>query len=118
MNTATTATMLDAEGQRLERRDRALAMSIGHEMTERFFQPLQGADMGDVREQIARAAEHAAYMAIQRERQLHAEDMGALRLWCASRVMEAHLRTTLSQMLVNNANMSDATPNALAGGGG
>lgn len=116
MTTATTAMMLDAEGQRIERRDRALAMSIGHEMTERFFDSSRIEDATDAREQIARAAAHAAYEAIQRERHLHAADMEVLRRWCAARSMESHVRATLAQVLVNNANMSDVTPNTPADG--
>lgn len=70
---------LDLEQMRLEARDRQLAISIGRQMVEDHFKPERIEDMRDVREQVARAAEHAAYEAIQRERALHAEDMAMLR---------------------------------------
>jgi hypothetical protein len=80
---------LDFEGQRLESRDRATALSIGSEMAEKYFEPLGIGDMRDVRRQIIRAAEHAAYEAIQRERQYHAGDMAMLRKWAEAQHFEA-----------------------------
>ena len=80
---------LDMEGQRLEARDRALALSIGAEMTEKYFEPESVEDMRDVRRQIRSAAEHAAYAAIQKEREMHAGDMAALRKWADVRLAEA-----------------------------
>ena len=90
--TATAAMMLDMEGQRLERRDRAIAISVGREMVERYFKQDAIEGMGDVREQITRAAEHAAYEAIQKEREQHLHDIEALKAWMQVRATEALLK--------------------------
>jgi hypothetical protein len=88
--TATEAMMrLDMETDRIGRRDRALAMSIASEMVEKYFEPTAVEDMRDVRRMIIRAAEHAAFSAIQKERELHAGDMAALRQWSEVRWVEA-----------------------------
>ncbi len=50
-------------------------------MVDRHYNPDRIENMRDVRIQIARAAEDAAYEAIQKERALHAEDMRLLQAW-------------------------------------
>lgn len=87
--TATAMMQRDMETDRLSRRDRALAMSIASEMVEKYFEPAGIEDMRDVRRQIINAAEHAAYEAIQKEREFHAGDMSALRKWSEAKWAEA-----------------------------
>ena len=62
--TAAQIQMQSHEERRIEMRDRQVAMSVGAEMVEQFFKPADIQDMSDVRNQIARAAEMAAYHAI------------------------------------------------------
>jgi hypothetical protein len=88
--TATGMMMLDHEKMRIEARDRAVAISIGAEMTERYFQPAAILDMNDVRRAITEAAQMAAYTAIQKERELHLGDMATLKAWMEVRAAEAY----------------------------
>lgn len=76
-DTTATRTALDYEANRLEHRDRRTAMTIGrecalaHQGTRRFDDA--------VRALVERTAQEAAYLAIQRERAHHAEDMAMIR---------------------------------------
>jgi hypothetical protein len=90
--TATEMVMLDMEERRIEARDRQVAMSVAREMVDRFFKPDEIEDMSDVRRQIINAAEFAAYTAIQKERELHAHDMAALKAWADVRWADAVLK--------------------------
>lgn len=100
--TGTEAMMrLDMETDRLSRRDTALARSIGAAMAEKYFEPLAVEDMRDVRRQILQAAEHAAYEAIQREREFHIGDMAALRQWSEAKWADA-LATVPAQRIEPN----------------
>lgn len=87
-----TAMKIDFEANRLAARDRAVAISIGQQMAERYFDPLRIEDMRDVRQQVTRAAEHAAYEAIQKERSLHAEDMLLIKAWFDLRMADEMTR--------------------------
>jgi hypothetical protein len=91
--TATEMMMLDLEGQRLEMRDRQVAVAVARKVVEEHFDPGRIENLDDVRRAIAMAAEFAAYEAIQKERELHAGDMAALKSWADVKWADALLRT-------------------------
>lgn len=90
--TATEAMMLSSEENRLAIRDRAVAVSIASKAIAENFDPARIETMRDAERQAVRAAEQAAYEAIQKERELHAGDMAALEAWSKVRWAE-HLLT-------------------------
>jgi gamma-glutamylcysteine synthetase len=90
--TAIEIVMRNSENVRIEHRDRAVALSIGAQMVDEFFKPESIEDMRDVRQQITRAAEMAAYHAIQKERELHAADMALMKHWMETRFLDDILK--------------------------
>lgn len=90
--TATEIMMASYETDRLMIRDRAIAMSATKKAMEEHFDTLKILDMADARRQAARAAEQAAYDAIQAEREHHAGDMAMLKS-----ILDAHLTLHLAK---------------------
>jgi hypothetical protein len=108
--TATEVMMLDMEGRRVEMRDRRVAMAVASKVVEERFRPEEIQDMRDVRRLMIEAAEFAAYEAIQKERELHAGDMAALRAWSDVRWAEAIAKPTVNQIGLIPENQPKATP--------
>jgi hypothetical protein len=90
--TATAIAMLNSEGQRLEMRDRRVAMAVAAKVVAEHFRPEEIEDMRDARAQIITAAEFAAYEAIQKERELHTHDMAALKAFADVKWADAMLK--------------------------
>lgn len=90
--TATAIAMLSSEEHRLEIRDRHVALAVAAKVVREHFKPEEIEDMRDARDQIIRAAEFAAYEAIQKERELHAGDMMMLKAFADVKWAELMLK--------------------------
>lgn len=84
--------MMDAETNRIAHRDRAVAMSVARKVFDEHYKPENIEDMRDVQRMMIIALEYAAYEAIQKERELHTEDMAALRAWADVKWVEEALK--------------------------
>lgn len=81
------------EEMRLETQARTIAQAASHEAIHEYFTP-QGIpdDYWDIFVNARRAAELAAYLAVQKERELHAHELAELKAWRESRVAEEMLK--------------------------
>lgn len=76
------------EVSRLHARDVMVARQIARAMLEKHFKPESVEDMRDLERAIVYASEEAAYEAIQKERELHAQDMEMLKKWADAKWAE------------------------------
>lgn len=87
--TATEMVMkINLSDQHLEHRARRIAITSAQSAVDEIFKPEDINDMADVRHQVIRAAEMAAYRAVEAERAAHFADMRNLKAFWESRIEE------------------------------
>jgi hypothetical protein len=89
--TAMAVMMQSQDERRLEYSARSIAMASAAQAMAENFKRDEIEDARDAERYAMRAAEMAAYLAVQKERERHAEDMALLKQWMEKRVEESAL---------------------------